>query len=830
MKKFGKLFAIAFIAAFLSSFSVYAEETAVEPEVVYPAVLDEMPEDIPDEKADEIQTYSRAGDFSGTDTELYQQLEERIREALLAGEPDVSVSDMGINRARYSIYRMVYYSPYLSGGIDIGCYYSPSTNKFTRIEFSNPMSRQETTQHILNVDSAVEEILQQVTEEADSEAKALRIHDYFVHEYEYDYANYLSNTLPDDSFRSGGIIKNKVGVCQAYAYAYMYMMNRLGIECYVTGSDMMNHAWNIIKLDGAYYHVDCTWDDPVPDKLGGVSHSFFLLSDSEMRSDTGRHYGWDLTNLVCNSVKYESAYWKDIKSQIIVDGTDAYYIKNENDEGGIYSRSITNDTEKSVKESLGRWDEWGDTGRFWRGAYSGLFFQDGRLYYNTSEKIWSISLDGSNDIPVSDGLNTEDGYIYGSRRRGGQIEYLLSRSPNKDTPDIKKSTPFPAVIPPTKILLNNNKLKAAIGKSKTLSYSLIPSGALSGVTWSSSNPAVASVDERGTVTGVSIGEATITATTENGKTAECAVTVSKEQYTIIYDANGGTVPRASQTFSIGNVYGNMPVPSRTGYQFTGWYTSRNSGTKITEKTAVIETKTERTFYAHWTPVTYTIRYHKNGATGGSMADTSCKYGSSYILRANKFTKKGYTFSGWAASAGGAVIYKNESVVSNLTSSNGAVKTLYAKWTPVKYKITYKLNSGKNSKKNPVSYKITSSKITLKNPTRKGCTFKGWYSDKKFKKRVKTIAKGSTGNKTLYAKWTVNKYKVTYKLNGGKNHKKNPKTYKVTSSTITLKKPARRGYTFKGWYSDKKCKKKVTKIKKGSTGNKVLYAKWKRKKR
>ena len=217
-----------------------------------------------------------------------------------------------------------------------------------------------------------------------------------------------------------------------------------------------NSVWNgLMILTGTGLMaaaVNCVFE-PMHLVTGGVTGIGIMIKEMTRNIVSVEGIPLWVTNLVCNSVKYESAYWKDIKSQIIVDGTDAYYIKNENDEGGIYSRSITNDTEKSVKESLGRWDEWGDTGRFWRGAYSGLFFQDGRLYYNTSEKIWSISLDGSNDIPVSDGLNTEDGYIYGSRRRGGQIEYLLSRSPNKDTPDIKKSTPFPAVIPPTKILL-----------------------------------------------------------------------------------------------------------------------------------------------------------------------------------------------------------------------------------------------------------------------------------------------------------------------------------------------------------------------------------------
>ena len=107
-------------------------------------------------------------------------------------------------------------------------------------------------------------------------------------------------------------------------------------------------------------------------------------------------------------------------------------------------------------------------------------------------------------------------------------------------------------------------------------------------------------------------------------------------------------------------------------------------------------------------------------------------------------------------------------------------------------------------------------------------FKGWYRDKKFKKKVTAIEKGSTGKVTLYAKWAKEKYTITYKLNGGKNNKKNPKTYTITSKTIKLAAPIRKGYVFKGWYRDKKCTKKVTSIKKGSTGKMTLYAKWKKK--
>lgn len=73
-----------------------------------------------------------------------------------------------------------------------------------------------------------------------------------------------------------------------------------------------------------------------------------------------------------------------------------------------------------------------------------------------------------------------------------------------------------------------------------------------------------------------------------------------------------------------------------------------------------------------------------------------------------------------------------------------------------------------------------------------------------------------------------KYTIKYKLNGGKNNKKNPSSYSNTSKTIKLKKPVKKGYTFKGWYADKSYKKKVTAIKTGSSGKKTLYAKWQKK--
>lgn len=118
---------------------------------------------------------------------------------------------------------------------------------------------------------------------------------------------------------------------------------------------------------------------------------------------------------------------------------------------------------------------------------------------------------------------------------------------------------------------------------------------------------------------------------------------------------------------------------------------------------------------------------------------------------------------------------------------------------------------------------------LPTPTRRGYTFAGWYTAKSGGSRiVSSSVVRTTRNQTLYARWKLVKYKIQYSLGKGTNSRSNPARYTVASRTIVLKNPVRKGYKFKGWYSDPKYKKKVTKIAAGSTGNRKLYAKWVRK--
>ncbi|MDE6024678.1 MAG: InlB B-repeat-containing protein [Lachnospiraceae bacterium] len=307
-------------------------------------------------------------------------------------------------------------------------------------------------------------------------------------------------------------------------------------------------------------------------------------------------------------------------------------------------------------------------------------------------------------------------------------------------------------------------------------------------------------------------------------------------YNISYMLNSGK-NNPSNPASYSRYTGDITLyaPSRAGYTFAGWYTDAAFTTKITKipKGNSGEVK----LYAKWTANKYTIQFLPNGATKGTMKKISATYDVSKTLSSNAFKRTGYTFAGWnTRSDGKGKNYKNKAAVKNLTTSaNGTVK-LYATWKATKYTVKYYLRGGKNNSKNPKSYYVTTATRTLKKPTRTGYTFVGWYSDAKYTKKVKSIKKGSTGNKKLYAKWRPNKYKIVFKGNGATSGKMTSLLSRKYGTVYRLpaNKFVRDGYTFIGWSLKPRAKKiyknkaKIKNLSAKSGGTVTLYARWKKK--
>jgi len=111
------------------------------------------------------------------------------------------------------------------------------------------------------------------------------------------------------------------------------------------------------------------------------------------------------------------------------------------------------------------------------------------------------------------------------------------------------------------------------------------------------------------------------------------------------------------------------------------------------------------------------------------------------------------------------------------------------------------------------------------PSQTGHTFGGWYTGTNGGGTNITDNSKVEGNLTVYAKWTVNTYTITYNLDGGANNSSNPNSYTYGIGVSSFANPTKTGYTFNGWYSDSAKTTKITSISSTSTGAKTLYAKW-----
>jgi uncharacterized repeat protein (TIGR02543 family) len=152
-------------------------------------------------------------------------------------------------------------------------------------------------------------------------------------------------------------------------------------------------------------------------------------------------------------------------------------------------------------------------------------------------------------------------------------------------------------------------------------------------------------------------------------------------YTVTFDKNGGDTEADPLIITVvpdTSIVTLPESPTRDGYTFTEWNTQEDGdGTAFTETTTVAD---NIIVYAQWNPITYTVTYDKNNDDAeGTTADSSHTYDVDQPLTANGFTCTGYAFTGWAETTDGTVEYTDEENVINLTSTAGAIVTLYAQW-------------------------------------------------------------------------------------------------------------------------------------------------------
>ena len=281
-------------------------------------------------------------------------------------------------------------------------------------------------------------------------------------------------------------------------------------------------------------------------------------------------------------------------------------------------------------------------------------------------------------------------------------------------------------------------------------------------------------------------------------------------YSITFNLGGGNLAETPVSkYNIETADITLPIPSRTGYTFVGWFDNDQlSGEAI--DCIPLGSHDDKVFYAKWQTIDYAITYDLNDANSVSPATNSTSNPATYTIEdAVVFedpTRAGYKFTGWS--------------ISNINVGTYGEKTITANWQIINYDITYDLNDSNsvslatNNGTNPSTYTIEEN-VTFAAPTRTGYEFAGWT--------LPSIAQGSTGAVSTTATWEVVNYSITYDFAIAESSKSqvvengaNPSTYTIEDE-VSFNAPTRAGYSFASW--------DIPTIAKGTYGNKTIVASW-----
>ncbi len=282
-------------------------------------------------------------------------------------------------------------------------------------------------------------------------------------------------------------------------------------------------------------------------------------------------------------------------------------------------------------------------------------------------------------------------------------------------------------------------------------------------------------------------------------------------YTITYELNDGTTvsnnpvefTKKTNTFTLVN-------PTKVGYDFKGWSGTDLTGDENIEVKVLKGTRKNLSFEAHYSPVSYQVKFEKNSTNvTGTMDNQIFIYDTNGVLSDVAYEKIGYLFNGWNTKADGTgTHYDNKSSVINLTTTKNGVVKLYAEWVPNTYEIVLNSNAptGSTSEGEMANISMiydTPKTIPLNMYSVEGYLFDSWNT--KSDGTGTRIENGeevnnliSSGTITLYAMWNGNPYSVQFNNNGGTGTMPELEMIYGIAKDLTKSTFIKEGYTFDGW--------------------------------
>lgn len=189
--------------------------------------------------------------------EIYRELYERIRNYEDSAELYASVSTEDFWNAYYAV--LADHPEFFWIGTSAQVKESALTGKVISYELTTTVDRDSRDYLLSQIQAAADECISQISPDATQYQKIKYVYEYLINTTDY-------NINSPDNQNIQSALLNHSSVCAGYSKAFQYILHRMGMFCtYVTGntSDGGDHGWNIVRIDGTYYHVDVTWGDPV---------------------------------------------------------------------------------------------------------------------------------------------------------------------------------------------------------------------------------------------------------------------------------------------------------------------------------------------------------------------------------------------------------------------------------------------------------------------------------------------------------------------------------------------------------------------------------------
>lgn len=256
-------------------------------------------------------------------------------------------------------------------------------------------------------DETVAQIAAGVPTTASDFDKILYLHDYFVQNYAYDYEGLRQEQATGETTAirdAYAFFTQKTGVCQAYMLALIATADAVGLECIPVTSDGMNHAWNMVELDGEWYHIDVTWDDAGGEESAVypsyISYDYFLLS-GEALYRSGRTQPWEATEEAVSKT-YDTAIWHDALTPMAKANDHYYCILYDKQLGGttLFGGTPTEMSALRTFESV-KW--YAPSGKgYYPYAWASIVAVEEGLLFNTGNMFYLYNVETSVLRPLAD--------------------------------------------------------------------------------------------------------------------------------------------------------------------------------------------------------------------------------------------------------------------------------------------------------------------------------------------------------------------------------------------------------------------------------------------